>query len=309
MSLIMTYIGSQGCVIVGDKRRIGFFGDRESIKKLETELYSGNIKTDQELIDGAKNLNVTIKVIDDAKKVRSLGDVVVGEVRFKTPFETRRKRIYATTNGYDIVELLGSKIDKIQKGETSIIVFGNKITKKIANEVIQKNWQSKTNLNEISELFKTIMEEIAKVTPSISKDYDFFMKTKKMNKEEAQNLLRETIVRDVKLLEKWRTKLKGDLLEKAKNIEMAKKIIVEGEIGSIITINGEKLEVTLNDHCEALDINWNVVAKPGEKISMSTDEAGLVKIGDVVVIEKENLCIKRTKSPLKCEVILCKAGE
>jgi hypothetical protein len=295
--------------MIGDKRRIAFFGDKELIQKLEEELYSGKIKNDEELLERSKSLDVTIKVVDDAKKVRSLGDVVVGEVRFKTTFETRRKRIYATTNGYDIVELLGSKIDKIQKGESSIIVFGNKMTKKIANDIIRENWKPKTNLKDIGELFKVIMEEIALLTPSISKDYDFFVKSRNINNNEAQKLLRETIVRDVKLLEKWRNKLKDDLLEKARSIEMAKKIIIEGQIGQVSGINDNNIEITLNNDIEALDIDWNVVAHTGEKVSMGINDPSQVKEGDLVVIEKENLCIKRTKSQLKCEVILCKADE
>ncbi|MDI6644858.1 MAG: DUF2121 domain-containing protein [Methanobacteriaceae archaeon] len=309
MSLIMTYIGRNGCVMIGDKRRIGFFGDKDSIKLLEDELYSGKIKNDQELINRSDSLNVTIKVIDDAKKVRSLGDVVVGEVRFKTTMETRRKRIYATTNGYNIVELLGSNIEKIQKGETSIIVFGNKMTKKIANDLIRKKWKSKTNLKDIGDLFKAIMNEVAHLTPSISKDYDIYIKSRKMNKNEAQKILRESIVRDVKLLEKWRSKLKDDLLEKARSIEMSRKIVIEGEIGRVSNLNGNQIEVILNDDIEALDINWNIVAKPGETVFMGINDPLNVKEGDLVVIEKENLCIKRTKSQLNCEVILCKRDQ
>ncbi|GAB4317478.1 MAG: DUF2121 family protein [Methanobacteriaceae archaeon] len=309
MSLIMTYIGRNGCVMIGDKRRIGFFGDKESIKKLEEELYSGKIKNDQELLNRSDSLNVTIKVIDDAKKVRSLGDVVVGEVRFKTTMETRRKRIYATTNGYNIVELLGSNIEKIQKGETSIIVFGNKITKKIANDAISKKWKSKTSLKDIGELFKVIMNEVALLTPSISKEYDLYIKSRKMNKNEAQKILRESIVRDVKLLEKWRNKLKDDLLEKARSIEMARKIVIDGEIGRVKNISGDQVEVILNNDIEALDIDWNVIAQPGETVSMGINDPLKVKEGDLVVIENENLCIKRTKSQLNCEVILCKRDE
>ena len=305
----MTYIGRNGCVMIGDKRRIGFFGDKESIKKLEEELYSGKIKNDQELLNRSDSLNVTIKVIDDAKKVRSLGDVVVGEVRFKTTMETRRKRIYATTNGYNIVELLGSNIEKIQKGETSIIVFGNKITKKIANDAISKKWKSKTSLKDIGELFKVIMNEVALLTPSISKEYDLYIKSRKMNKNEAQKILRESIVRDVKLLEKWRNKLKDDLLEKARSIEMARKIVVDGEIGRVKNISGDQVEVILNNDIEALDIDWNVIAQPGETVSMGINDPLKVKEGDLVVIENENLCIKRTKSQLNCEVILCKRDE
>lgn len=56
MSLIMTYIGSKGCVMVGDKRSIGFLGNKDQREILEEELYSGKIKTDEKLIKGQMNL-------------------------------------------------------------------------------------------------------------------------------------------------------------------------------------------------------------------------------------------------------------
>ena len=105
MSLIITYIGSKGCVIAGDKRRIGFFGPEGNREKLEEELYSGKIQTQEELLKKAGNLGITLKISDDADKIREIGDVVVGEVRSKTTVETKRKRIYATTAAYNMVEL------------------------------------------------------------------------------------------------------------------------------------------------------------------------------------------------------------
>ena len=49
MSLIITYIGNKGCVIAGDKRRIGFYGPEEARERIEEELYSGKIKTREKL--------------------------------------------------------------------------------------------------------------------------------------------------------------------------------------------------------------------------------------------------------------------
>ena len=103
----MTYIGRKGCVIAGDRRRIGFYGPEQAREKLEEELYSGQIKTQDELIKRAVEHGITINISDDAEKVREIGDVVVGEVRSKTTFETKRKRIYATTGVFNIIELLG----------------------------------------------------------------------------------------------------------------------------------------------------------------------------------------------------------
>ena len=43
MSLIIAYVGKKGCVMVSDKRRIGYFGDKKNLALLESELYSGKI--------------------------------------------------------------------------------------------------------------------------------------------------------------------------------------------------------------------------------------------------------------------------
>ncbi len=77
MSLIITYIGSKGCVIAGDKRRIGFFGPEGNREKLEEELYSGKIETQEELLKKAGNLGITLKISDDADKIREIGDVLL----------------------------------------------------------------------------------------------------------------------------------------------------------------------------------------------------------------------------------------
>lgn len=307
MSLIISYMGSNGCVMAGDKRRIGFFGDKEKREKLEEYLYSGAIQTDEELVKIAEEQDITIKISDDAEKVRSINDVVVGEVRFKTPFETKRKRVYGTTNGYIIAELSGSEIKKVQNGASSIIVFGNKITKQVANEIIKKHWKSKASLENIAEVFKKVMDEVSHKTPSVSKEYDIITGRSDLDKKEAQKHLREVLVKDVKELQKWREGLRKQLATDSKVIEMASKIVNEGEIGKVKSINGNKIEISLNEGIQALDMEWNVIAGPGNMIEMNTDNPSSVEIGDIAVIENENLCILRTKSSLTCNVILCKS--
>ena len=303
----MSYIGSNGCVIAGDKRRIGFFGDKEKREKLEEYLYSGAIQTDEELVKVAKEQEVTLKISDDAQKIRSIDDVVVGEVRFKTPFETKRKRIYGTTNGYIITELSGSDIKKVENGASSIVVFGNKVTKQMANEIIKKHWKSKASLENVESVFKKVMDEISGKTPSVSKDYDIIIKHSGMDKREAQKHLREILIKDVKELQEWREGLKQQLNTNAKSIQMASKIINEGEIGKVQSINGDKIGILLDKSVQALDMEWNVIAGPGGLIEMNTDDPSSVKIGDVAVIENENLCIMRTKCSLTCNVILCRS--
>lgn len=305
----MSYVGRNGCVMAGDKRRIGFLGDKENREKLEKLLYAGAIITDKELIIIAKDLGITLNISDDAEKVREIDDVLVGEVRFKTPFETKRKRIYGTANGYVITELIGSNIEKYEDGDSSIVVFGNKITKAKANELIQKNWKSKASLQNVSQVFKIVMEEISKITPSVSKEYDIYTKEIKLDKNEAKNILRETIVKDVKELQEMREGLRKQLDDAAKSIEMASKIVIEGEVGMVKGIEKDSLKILLKEGIQALDMEWNTIADSGTLIEMNIDDPSSVRIGDMAVIENENLCIKRTGSNLQCNVILCRTDK
>jgi len=309
MSLIMSYIGRNGCVMAGDKRRIGFFGDKEKREKLEEYLYSGAIITDEELFKVAEEHEITLNVSDDAKKVRVIDNVIVGEVRQKTPFETRRKRIYATSNGYIITELIGSHIDKYENGDSSIIIFGNKFTKSKANELVKRYWKSRASLENVFEVFKKVMGEISKITPSVSKEYDIYTQDIKLDKKEAQKLLRETLIKDVKDLQKMREGLRKQLDQTTKSIEMASRIVLEGEIGMVKSINGEKLKILLKKGIQAMDMEGNIIAGPGNLIEMNIGHPSSVMVGDIAVIENENLCIKRTKSNLQCNVIICKTDK
>lgn len=306
MSLIITYIGSNGSVIIGDRRRVGYFGDRDKREKLEDELYTGEIKNDDQLMKRAMDLGITLNITDDAEKVRIIEDVVVGEVKHTTTTESRRRRIYATTNGYMIIELTGSNIEKMQKGESSLIIFGNKITKKIANDTIQKHWKSRLSLNDIAEIFEASMVEVSKHTPSVGRKYNIYKVHPDLNKKQAQKILRSTIVKDVRQLQIWREKLKKQQIKTSRTIEMASKIINQGEIGRVTNIEGNKVDVVLNRNVQALNLNWEQVANPGETVSMEVQDLSKVAVGDLVVIEDENLCLKRTKSSLMCDVILCK---
>ncbi len=309
MSLIICYTGSRGSVIIADKRRIGFFGNEKKRELLEEELYSGSIKTQENLLKRAKQLEITLKITDDAQKIRTIGDVVVGEVKSTTPFETKRKRIYTTTGSYSLVELSGSTIKKMESGDTSIVMFGNKSTKEIANKSIKKNWKKKISLKHVGEIFKKAMEEVAKNTPSVSQDHDLIIKHPILNKSQSRELLRKTIIQDVKDLEKWRGELRDQMIKAAKGIEMSTKILENGVVGKIRQIEGNKVEIALAEGIEALDLEWNLKAKPGEVVYMEVDDPHLVSVGDVAVVENENLCIMPSKCSLKCEVILCKVNK
>jgi hypothetical protein len=307
MSLIITYIGSKGCVIAGDKRRIGFFGPEANREKLEEELYSGKIQTQEELLKKAMNLEITLKISDDADKIREIGDVVVGEVRSKTTVETKRKRIYATTAAYNMVELVGSEIKTIKSGGSSIVVFGNKYTQELAEKSIKKYWKSNITLIEIGKIFEYVMKEVSIKTPSVSPAHDVIIKYPSIKAKEAKELLRTTIIQDVKELEKWRNELQENLIKTSQNIQMATKIIIQGNIGIVENVNGNEIEIILDEGVEALDIEWKSMVKPFETIIMTVQNGSNISRGDLAVIEDENLCIKRTKEPLNCDFILCKS--
>lgn len=304
MSLIIAYIGSKGCVMVSDKRRIGYFGNKESLASLESELYSGKIKSDEEFKQKAEEYGIKIKITDDANKLKIVGNCVRGEVSSKGVYETNRKRIYGTTNGYQIVKLLGSETVSRQAGEKAVILFGNKFAKQEAEKLVNKKWKSSLSLKYMGDIFEEILTEVSQKTPTVGNHFDVLIQQPKFNKSEAQKHLDLTIDNDIKVLSKFRQKLQEDLMEQNREIELANKIVNKGEIGKVSNIDGKILQVQLNDDIQAFDGNWKQIAKPnGEVIMFSNSDD--VKLGDKVVVHDENLCLKKDKSNLKCDIILC----
>lgn len=304
MSLIIAYVGKKGCVMASDKRRIAYFGEKDKREELEDELYSGLITNDDDLKKRASELDITLKISDDATKIRYIENVIVGEVSSRSTTETRRKRIYGTSNGYQIIEMLGSDITNSEKGESAIILFGNKISKSIANDLISKKWKDNVSLKYMGDIFEAVLSEVSTKTPSLGKKSDVMIVHPEFNKDEAQAHLDETIKRDVQLLGKWRDKLKEDLIEQNETIQLATKIIDEGKVGVVSEVDGSILQVTLNEDVQAYDTNWKQLAKPQERVIMISDKEN-IEVGDEIVIENEVLCSKRTKTGLKCDIILC----
>lgn len=318
MSIIIAYIGRKGCVMASDKRRIAYFGDKDNREKLEEELYSGNIRNDEELYKEAAKLGIDLKISDDAKKIKSIGNAVMGEVSSKTTREVRRRRIYGTTNGYQIIELIGSELKNKETGSSGIIIFGNKIAKQMANSLIKQRWKSSISLKYTGDIFEEIIKEIAEKTPSVGKNVDVIIgKDSKLTKTTAQKYLDETETRDIKVLEKYRQKLAEDLEEQRESIEVANKIINKGTIGYISKIEGKMLNVKLKDKVNAYDTNLKKVAGSNEEVIMFLDKdtegneikeadvSSYAKVNDKVVIKNENLCIDKNNIPLNCGIILC----
>lgn len=304
MSLIIAYMGTKGCVMASDKRRVAYFGNKEQLDELESELYNGKIKTDEEFKKRAEEYGISIKITEDATKINTVGNCVMGEVTTKKVFETHRKRIYGTTMGYQIVELSGAETISRKAGESAIIVFGNKFAKQEAERLINKKWKSSLSLKYMGDIFEEILTEISRKTPTIGNKFDVLIKQPKFNKSEAQKHLDITIDKDIKLLSKFREKLKNDLLEMNKEIALADKIINKGDIGKVVAIDGKMLEVQLNNKTQAFNENWKQIAKPGDNVLMFSDSEN-VEIGDKVVIQDEKLCLKKDKSDLKCNIVLC----
>lgn len=304
MSLIIAYIGKKGCVMAADKRKIGYFGDKENLRILENELYSGKLATDDEFLARAEELSISIKITDDATKLKKVGNTIRGEVSTKGTFETRRRRIYGTTNGYQMLKLLGSETEKRNAGKSGLIIFGNDFAKRMAETLIQRKWKASLSLRYMGEIFQSIVEEVASKTPTVGKKVDVMMQQPKYNESEAQKHLNITIDHDIKVLTKFRQELTEKLVQQNIAIDMANKIIDKGEVGKVVNIDGNMVYVQLNSKTQAMDGNWKQLAAPGQNVLMFT-ESDNVKIGDKVIIENEDLCLKKDKSSLKCDIILC----
>ena len=304
MSLIIAYIGKKGCVMASDKRKIGYFGNKENLEILENELYNAVIRDDDEFLKRAEELGISIKITDDANKISIVENTIRSEVSTKGTFKTKRKRIYGTTNDYQIVELLGSEVSSRQAGKSGIIIFGNKFAKQKAETLINRYWKSSQSLKYMGEIFGNILEEISKKTPSIGSQFDILVKSPNFDEIKAQKHLDVTIDHDIKVLTKFRQKLTEELIQQNLAIEMANKIIDKGEIGKVVSIEDNMIQVELNDKTQAMNGDWKQLAAPGEKVLMfSTSDD--IKLGDKVIIDNEILCLKKNKSPLSCDIILC----
>ena len=304
MSLIIAYIGKKGCVMASDKRKIGYFGDKEKLATLEKELYDGKISNDEDFDKRASELGITVKITDDANKLKVVGNSVRGEVSTKGTFETKRRRIYGTTNGYQLVELVGSQTTSRKAGEKGIIIFGNNFAKKMAETLISRKWKASQSLRYMGDIFEEILTEVSSKTPTVGAKFDVLIQEPIFSASEAQKHLNITIDNDIKVLTKFRQELTEQIVQQSIAIDMANKIIDKGEVGRVASVDGNMIQVQLNDKTQAMDGNWKQLAAPGQNVLMFSDSDN-VKVGDKVVIENENLCLKKDKSTLKCDIILC----
>jgi hypothetical protein len=163
LSLVIALAGSREAVVGGDRRSIAFVG---SSPELEEELYSGQIKNDQELLARAKQLGASFRVSDGREKVWRSEDVLVGEVTEISPQFERRRRIYLVPGAHLIVDITGGEARIAGQGKVGCIVLGNRFTQKLASEEVSR---AKGRVNE--QLIKDILAEAGEKTASVSQEY------------------------------------------------------------------------------------------------------------------------------------------
>lgn len=172
MTLVIAFIGKNGAVMAGDMREITFEGEKIDREKLEKELYSGTIVTDEELAKKAEEFGVKIIVTDCKEKVSERNSVLVGEVSSVEGGVIKKRRLYASAGNYAIAELKDSELTLTSQGKGSnFIAFGNEFTKQVANKCFQDKWTKKSNLQDAVKILMLCMETAAKKTASVSKQF------------------------------------------------------------------------------------------------------------------------------------------
>ncbi len=163
MSLVVAFAGKKRAILGGDKRSIAFFGRAEA---LEEELYSGRIRTDEELRRRAEELGSNIRISDGREKVWKWGDggVLVGEVTELSVESQRRRRIYLVPGGYLLVEIAGKKAEVSKRGKSTLIILGNRFTREFAYQRLGASGKP-PELSSMRSLFEEAMEATASVSP------------------------------------------------------------------------------------------------------------------------------------------------
>ncbi|MDR7665661.1 DUF2121 domain-containing protein [Methanosarcina sp. Z-7115] len=172
MTLVIAFIGKNGAVMTGDLREITFEGDKSDRERLEKELYSGAIVTDEELVKKAEEFGVGITVTDRKSKVSERNGVLMGEVSSVEGGVVKKRRLYASAGNYAITELRDIEIILTSHGKGSnFIAFGNEFTKQIANKCFKDNWTKKSNFQDAVKILMLCMETAARKTASVSKQF------------------------------------------------------------------------------------------------------------------------------------------
>ena len=174
----------------------------------------------------------------------------------------------------------------------------------MAETLVSRRFKPSSSLKSKGEVFEGVIKEVASKTPTVGVNCDVLRQDPLFSTSQSQKHLNITIDNDIKVLVKFRQTLTEQLVQQSIEIEMANKIVDKGDIGRVVSVDGNILYVQLNDKTQAMDENWKQLAAPGQNVIMFTESSD-VKVGDTVTIENEDLCLKKNKSSLKCDVILC----
>ncbi|WP_456418670.1 MJ0548 connectase family domain-containing protein [Methanocaldococcus infernus] len=291
MSLILCYFGNNGAIILGDRREMFFRGNEEKRKELEELLYSGEIKSEEELRRKAEELGVKIIIEDKRRKVWKIKNVVVGEVR-SLGLDAKRRRVYATKRKAKILEILNDQIigEKNLEG-FSIIIFSNKFIKEEINKYLKEYYRvlPMKRIDEVEEIFKEIYKKVS-WHPTLSEEFD----VEKTDKEEED--FERVIEEDVKKLFEYREELKKKLVDFGKVMDIVNRIVKNGEIGEVK--NGK---LHLFDGYIAVDS-----IKPNPKTYKVIDIEG-AEDGDIIVIENGEMKVKGKDKKVNTNYIIIKS--
>jgi hypothetical protein len=179
LSLVVAFAGKKRAMIGGDQRSIAFFGGAE---RLEEELYSGRIRTDEELIRRAEELGSVIHIADGREKVwkRRDGEVLVGEVTELSVESQRRRRVYLVPGGYILVEISGKRAEVSKRGKSTLVILGNRFTREFAYQRLGAVGKAP----DLSSL-KSLFEEARRATASVSPDFTLLSSDKIHSNPEA----------------------------------------------------------------------------------------------------------------------------
>ncbi|HIP17398.1 MAG TPA: DUF2121 domain-containing protein [Methanothermococcus okinawensis] len=291
MSVIIGYYGNNGAVIAGDKRNIIFRGDPKKREELEKSLYSGKIKSDEDLKEKASELGIKIYIEDERTKIKKVNNVLIGEVK-SIGLNSQRRKMYLTKGKCAIVDILNDEITKKSLKEgMGLIIFGNKYLKEIVQKELKKYMYDFGRM-EIEEI-KNIIEEVLRKCdgPTLSEEFDIIYI------DEREIDLEKIIEQDIKELREYREKLRQKMIDFKRVMAIADKIENNGEVG--IIKDGKLL---LNDEHLAID-----KICPNPKKFREIDIEGEIKEGDVIIIEDGTLKIRgRNEVPIKTNYIICK---
>ncbi len=120
-------------------------------------------------------LGASLQVADGREKVWKQrygdeeGDLLVGEVTEISLNSDRRRRIYLAPGAYLMAEIADGNAKITGQGKAGCIVLGNKLTQRLAGEMIKK---AGGRMNE--EIMRAIFADAGDKTASVSKDYAVF---------------------------------------------------------------------------------------------------------------------------------------